>query len=151
MSASRRAAAHQIGATCVVDPLAEDPVEVVATSTTGNGIDVSFDAAGVQPALDVALAVLRPRGRLIVVAIWEGPAGIDINRNVMREAQIGFSFCYEAQWQVPEILDLIATGAINPGDLITDELPLDAVVSRGFEELRVNRDAHIKILIDPSA
>ncbi|AKK27856.1 MULTISPECIES: 2,3-butanediol dehydrogenase [Mycobacteriaceae] len=151
VSASRRAAAQQIGATCVIDPLAEDPLEVVATSTTGHGIDVSFDAAGVQPALDVALAVLRPRGRLIVVAIWEGPAGIDINRNVMREAQIGFSFCYEAQWQVPEILDLIATGAINPSDLITDELPLDAVVSRGFEELRANRDAHIKILIDPSA
>ncbi len=90
----------------------------------------------------------------MVVAIWEAPpAGIDINRSVMREANIGFSFCYEAQRQVPAILDLLATGgAINLGELITDEIPLDAVVSQGLEELRVNRDAHVKkILIDPSA
>ncbi len=62
----------------------------------------------------------------------------------MREADIGFSFCYEAQRQVPAILDLLATGAISLGELITDEIPLDAVVSQGLEELRVNRDAHVK-------
>ncbi len=28
--------------------------------TNGNGVDISFDAAGVQPALDAALGVLRP-------------------------------------------------------------------------------------------
>ncbi len=85
---------------------------MVRTLTNGNGVDISFDAAGVQPALDAALGVLRPpRGRLMVVAIWEAPpAGIDINRSVMREANIGFSFCYEAQRQVPAILDLLATG-----------------------------------------
>ncbi|ADT96912.1 2,3-butanediol dehydrogenase [Mycolicibacterium gilvum] len=151
VSATRRVAAHRVGATRVIDPLAEDAVEVVRTLTNGNGVDVSFDAAGVQPALDAALGVLRPRGRLMVVAIWEAPAGIDINRSVMREANIGFSFCYEAQRQVPAILDLLATGAISLGELITDEIPLDAVVSQGLEELRVNRDAHVKILIDPSA
>ncbi|WP_418601875.1 zinc-binding dehydrogenase [Mycolicibacterium sp. SCSIO 43805] len=147
VSATRRVAAHRVGATRVIDPLAEDAVEVVRMLTNGNGVD----AAGVQPALDAALGVLRPRGRLMVVAIWEAPAGIDINRSVMREADIGFSFCYEAQRQVPAILDLLATGAISLGELITDEIPLDAVISQGFEELRVNRDAHVKILIDPSA
>ncbi len=94
VSATRRVAAHRVGgATRVIDPLAEDAVEVVRMLTNGNGVDVSFDAAGVQPALDAALGVLRPpRGRLMVVAIWEAPAGIDINRSVMREADIGFSF-----------------------------------------------------------
>ncbi|BBY90366.1 butanediol dehydrogenase [Mycobacterium gallinarum] len=151
VSASRRVAAHRVGATRVIDPLVEDPVEVVQTLTHGNGVDVSFDAAGVQPALDAALSVLRPRGRLMVVAIWEAAAGIDINRSIMREANIGFSFCYEAQSQVPAILTLLSVGALSLSELITDEIPLDAVVSQGFEELRINRDAHIKILIDPSA
>ncbi|ARV80157.1 2,3-butanediol dehydrogenase [Mycobacterium sp. 050128] len=150
ISPTRRAAAQQSGATRVIDPLLEDAAEMVRTLTDGHGVDVSFDAAGVQPALDATLGVLRPRGRLVVVAIWEAPANVDINRNIMREAEIGFSFCYEAQWQVPEILSLIAKRAIYPDQLVTDEIPMDAVVSQGFEELRSNRDAHMKILIDPS-
>lgn len=150
VSATRRAAAQRIGAARVIDPHLEDAAEVVRTLTDGRGVDVSFDAAGAQPALDAALGVLRPRGRLVVVAIWEALANVDINRNIMREAEISFSFCYEAQWQVPEILSLIAKRAINPDQLLTDEIPLDAVVSRGFEGLRNNREAHIKILVDPA-
>jgi (R,R)-butanediol dehydrogenase / meso-butanediol dehydrogenase / diacetyl reductase len=37
-----------------------------------------------------------------------------------------------------------------PGlELVTSRIALDDVVERGFEELLTNRDAHIKILIEP--
>jgi (R,R)-butanediol dehydrogenase/meso-butanediol dehydrogenase/diacetyl reductase len=59
--------------------------ERVLELTGGVGVDIAFDAAGVQVTMDAAIASVRPRGTVVNVAIWEKPAIININLLVMKE------------------------------------------------------------------
>jgi threonine dehydrogenase-like Zn-dependent dehydrogenase len=151
VSPRRRQAAMELGATRVIDPTTEDAVEVTRSLTFGRGADVGFDTAGVQAAFDPAIAAIRKRGRFVVVAAWERPASIELSGPLLREIELLFTFCYEAEEEIPQLLKLIARGDIKAGPMITSDIGLDAVVRGGFEELRTHRDAQVKILVNPSA
>ncbi|HAS31443.1 2,3-butanediol dehydrogenase [Microbacterium sp. UBA837] len=151
VSPRRRQAATELGATRVIDPTTEDAVEVTRSLTFGRGADVGFDTAGVQAAFDPATAAIRKRGRFVVVAAWERPASFELTGPLLREIELLFTFCYEAEEEIPQLLKLIAAGKIKAAPMITSEVGLDAVVSGGFAELRDHRDAQVKILVNPSA
>ncbi len=55
----------------MLDPLASDTVQEVKNVTQGQGVDVGFDAAGVQVAVNTALKCLKARGTLVNIALWE--------------------------------------------------------------------------------
>lgn len=151
VSTRRRQAASELGATRIVDPTSEDAVEVAHSLTFGRGVDVAFDTAGVQPAFDAALAATRKQGRLVIVAAWERPAALEMSSLLLREVELVYTFAYEAETEVPALLKLMSRGDIQAAPMVSSEIGLGDVVARGFEELRTNRDAQVKILINPSA
>src|SRR5690606_3488629 len=63
----RRATARRFGATCAVDPLEEDAVEVVRHFTRGRGADAVFEAAGRDDTLRAALEMTRKGGTVIIL------------------------------------------------------------------------------------
>lgn len=81
----RREQALAHGATHVFDPTQKDIPQAVKGATGGVGVDIAFDAAGIQASIDAALGSLRPRGVLLNVAIWEKKAMVDMNTIVMKE------------------------------------------------------------------
>jgi threonine dehydrogenase-like Zn-dependent dehydrogenase len=81
----RRQTATKQGATHVLDSTSTSIPERVLELTGGVGVDIAFDAAGVQVTMDAAIASVRPRGTVVNVAIWEKPAIININLLVMKE------------------------------------------------------------------
>ena len=85
VSTRRREFATQFGAHHTVDPINEDVVARVAELTGGAGVDVAFDAAGAQAALDTAFISLKPRGTLVNIAVWEKRAGLPMNEVIFRE------------------------------------------------------------------
>jgi threonine dehydrogenase-like Zn-dependent dehydrogenase len=85
VSGKRREFAAKFGAHHVIDPTKEDVVAKVEGLTKGMGADVAFDAAGVQPAVDVAFKALRARGTLVNIAIWPHRAQLNMNDVVFRE------------------------------------------------------------------
>lgn len=48
----------------------KDVVEETAKLTNGQGVDVCFDAAGVQVAVDFGLKSVKPRGTFVNIALW---------------------------------------------------------------------------------
>lgn len=150
VSTRRRQAALELGATRVIDPTAEDVVAVTQSLTFGRGADVGFDTAGVQAAFDPAISAIRKRGRFVVVAAWERPASLEMTGPLLRELELIFTFCYEAEEEIPQLLKLMARGQIKASPMITSQIDLASIVSGGFEELRNNRDEQVKILVDPS-
>lgn len=150
VSPRRRQAALELGATCVIDPTAEDAVAIVHSLTFGRGVDICFDTAGVQKAFDTATGTLRKRGRFVMVAAWEKPASFDLPDYLLRELEFIFSFSYEAENEIPNLLKLMARGDIKALPMISAEIALDSIVSDGFEELRNNREGQVKILVNPS-
>ena len=76
MSPKRKEFAKHFGATDVIDPSKEDVVARVREICGNVGVEIVFDCAGVQAALDTAVLSLRPRGTLVNIAVWEKPAHI---------------------------------------------------------------------------
>ena len=57
----------------VFDPAQEDIVQRCRDVTGGEGVDVVFDCAGVQRAMDAAMGALKFKGLYMNVAGWEKP------------------------------------------------------------------------------
>jgi (R,R)-butanediol dehydrogenase / meso-butanediol dehydrogenase / diacetyl reductase len=66
---SRRAAMEALGVEHVIDPTDVDLGVEVRSMNGGRGVDVALDCAGVASTFSVAPAVLRPRGRYVILAV----------------------------------------------------------------------------------
>ncbi|KAF9461748.1 alcohol dehydrogenase GroES domain protein [Collybia nuda] len=144
----RRQSAIKHGATHVIDPTHSNVEESVMKLTGGVGVDVAFDAAGVQATMVAAIESVRTRGTVANVAIWEKTAMIDINRLVMKEIFITGIASYDRIH--PELLEALASGKITGVEqLITRKVAIEDVVEKGFLTLVNDKDTQVKILIHP--
>lgn len=50
--------------------------------TNGQGVDLCFDAAGVQPAVDTGLQSIKARGTFVNIALW-GAQRVSLDMTVM--------------------------------------------------------------------
>ncbi|KAE9364525.1 alcohol dehydrogenase [Stipitochalara longipes BDJ] len=151
--------AKKFGADAVVNPLEqisgdrEDETTdlVVATCrdlTNGDGVDVAFDATGMQSTLDAAIAATKPRGTVFNVAIHEKPLLLNLNLLAQQEKSIKAGISYTNE-DFHEVLKVLAEGKIPAEQLITSVVPLSDVLNGGFMELINNKSKHVKILIQP--
>ncbi|KAG9770297.1 hypothetical protein KCU88_g6631, partial [Aureobasidium melanogenum] len=109
----------------VIDPKNESVGDICRELTGGKGADVVFDCAGVQPGLESGMDAIKHGGTLVNVAVWEKP-------------------------DFAEVMELMSKNEFKGYEqMVTSRIPLEEVVSKGFEELVNNRDDHIKILISP--
>jgi threonine dehydrogenase-like Zn-dependent dehydrogenase len=84
-SPRRKQYTSEFGAHHVVDPTQQDVVAEVHKLTDGEGVDVVFDAAGVQAGIDAALLAIKAQGMLVNIAVWEKRAMLNMNDLVFRE------------------------------------------------------------------
>ncbi|PFH51146.1 hypothetical protein AMATHDRAFT_75122 [Amanita thiersii Skay4041] len=145
----RREQALKHGATIAVNPK-ETSTRDTVLGATGDGVDVAFDAAGVQATIDAAVFSVRPKGKVVSVAIWETGhnASLNLSYIAVREIELIGVICYENDH--PEVLAAIAAGKItNLEDLITRKIGLDDVVEKGFHTLINDKDSVVKIIVHP--
>ncbi len=64
--------ALSLGAVTVVDDVTSDMADVVSAATEGEGADCAIETSGVPGAAERAMAVLRPLGRMALLA-WDVP------------------------------------------------------------------------------
>jgi threonine dehydrogenase-like Zn-dependent dehydrogenase len=80
----RREFALKHGATQVFDPTKVNTPEAVR-SIVGPGVDVAYDAAGIQASMDASLLSLRARGTYMNIAVWENDVTLNVNLILIRE------------------------------------------------------------------
>lgn len=148
-SRARRDAASALGATEVVDPTHDD-VRTAVRDVSRHGLDLVFDTTANSAAFNQGLATLRPHGTLVSVAGWGELAAVDMGLAMAKELDVRFSMTYQPEIDFPATLAMLAGGAFDPVAMVTDHIPLDAVVSGGIDELLHHADRHIKILVDPN-
>ncbi|KAJ9639070.1 hypothetical protein H2204_003978 [Knufia peltigerae] len=152
--------AKKFGADMVVNPLKNavtandskelDPVVVAIRQFSQEGVDVAFDATGLQSTLDTALAATKPGGTIFNVAIHEKPLMLNLNDIAILEKKLLGGICYTHEdWE--RVLDALKKGDLPFEQMITAIVPLKDVVHGGFQELIRNKAAHVKILIQPTA
>ncbi|MET4428238.1 2,3-butanediol dehydrogenase [Mycolicibacterium sp. 624] len=145
-SPTRRAAIEGLGAR-TLDPGALDVPAFIADHTGGSGADAVYDAAGVAPAVQTALACVGARRAMVSVAIYEKPLTTPLLNLVMNESRIQGSLCYTAA-DFDAVIDLMARGVYDTTGWVTS-IPIDDVVDEGFEALHAG--TKMKVLVDPSA
>jgi (R,R)-butanediol dehydrogenase/meso-butanediol dehydrogenase/diacetyl reductase len=142
----RRAALERLGGR-TIDPINVDVPAFIADRTNGEGVDAAFDAAGVAPAIDSALASLGERRTLVSVAIYDRPLPTPLIQLVLRERRIQGTICYTAE-DFQAVIDLMAAGHYNTTGWV-ETIPLSGLIEQGFDELRESR--RMKLLVDPTA
>jgi (R,R)-butanediol dehydrogenase/meso-butanediol dehydrogenase/diacetyl reductase len=155
---SRILQAKKFGADVVVDPTTtttgpdeKNPVlSAIHNLTEGKGVDVAFDATGLQSTLDTAIAAVRSAGGTIFnVAIHEKPLQINLNDIACSEKRLLGGMCYTHEDFVGVLQALDAGEIPAVEEMITSIVPLSNAVEGGFLELIHNKAEHVKILIQP--
>jgi 2-desacetyl-2-hydroxyethyl bacteriochlorophyllide A dehydrogenase len=119
----RRKIAERFGAQAVAP---EEAPMAVADATGGLGADVVIEAAGSPRALDLALRLARGRGTISVVgAHFEPDYPLDNALMFERELTLRFTIGDPAHDR-DQLLASIAAGRLDPAQIITHRLPLDA-------------------------
>jgi (R,R)-butanediol dehydrogenase / meso-butanediol dehydrogenase / diacetyl reductase len=129
-----------------LNPTAIDVPAFIADHTDGRGADAAFDAAGVAPAVQAALASVGAREPTISVAIYEKPLATPLLNLVMNESRVQGSLCYTSA-DFEAVIDLMAQGGYDTTGWVTP-IAIDDVVDEGFEALHAG--AKMKVLIDPT-
>jgi (R,R)-butanediol dehydrogenase/meso-butanediol dehydrogenase/diacetyl reductase/L-iditol 2-dehydrogenase len=138
--------AIDLGAHGVFTQRGEDIHDVVMSLTDNLGVDVAFEAVGRQASLIQALELLKNGGRATLLGIFEDPKPeIPINLFVQREISLLGSQGYA--WDFEDSINLVASGKIKVGELITARLPLDHL-QEGFNLLNQPGNSHIKIVFN---
>lgn len=111
---------------------------------TNGGVDVAFDAAGVQATFESGIYAVRPGGEFKIISLWEKPVNFNPSVIVKTEAKISGSYAYNNLF--PEVIQLLASGRIDGHAVITSTIALDDIVEQGFEQLTKDRK-QCKILV----
>ena len=133
-------------------------VEAVATTESGGhvdaaralsgreGVDLVIETAGTAVAVEQAVDLVRPGGRVVLTGLPHEPSSLSFFSVVRREIQIIGSMIYQGEFQ--EAIRLLAAGAVDAAPLLTHRFSLDAI--------RAAFDAHrspesIKVAVFPDA
>lgn len=106
-----------------------------------------FECAGTPAAAGLAVEVLRPLGRLLLVGLALSPLDLAAPPIVLKELSIRGVIAYRrAQFQAA--IDMLAAGAIPVDDLITEVVSLDQAEA-AFQSLTARGNDKVKILLAP--
>jgi alcohol dehydrogenase len=119
------ALAVELGAEVTIDGRIDRPSRAVAEVTDG-GAHVSIDAVGTKATANNSIRSLRKHGRHIQVGLMlgeEANPSIPMQRVIMHELEIHGSRGMPAT-DYPRVLELIDSGAVDPGRLVTNTVAM---------------------------
>lgn len=147
----RRLLAAEVGADVTINPMDEDAVDIIR-SEIGVGADIAFEVAGIEQTFNQAIRSTRKDGTISVVSIFEDEVTMPPQTAIPGERSVVGTLAYHggprAKDDFGRTLDLLARGDFTPEAFITDRIPLDDIVERGFVPL-TSGDEHVKILVEP--
>jgi len=145
ISETRRKKAEELGATLVLNPLAEKIPAKIKELSAGRGVDVAVEAVGIEATLKDCLASVRYQGKVIVQGIFTDRVPVHMLGFVTRETTMigtnSANFSLAMSW--------IESRAIRPELIITKVIPLEQISPEGFEVLTRKEKEEIKILVAP--
>jgi len=125
-----------------LDRLAALGLEVKLEDQLDSSFDVVIDCTGNSAGLDRALALVRPRGTVILKSTAAAGASLNLTQAVVNEITIVGSRCGRF---APEIAAL-SSGKIDPGPLVSSVFPLDDAAA-AFAA--AGRSPNFKVLLKP--
>ena len=139
--ASRRELAVRLGADVVLDPAEVNVGEEVRRLTGNRGADVVLEVTGNYAAMHEAIRCAAYNSRVVVASFLQGPGtslrlGEEFHHNrieVVSSQISGVAARYQHRWDFERLantaMELIATGKVDAGELITQHVPIEEAES----------------------
>ena len=136
--------AEQFGATHVVEERGEEGEKRILDLTDGVGADAVLECVGTDAAMRTAFNIARPGSTVGFVGV---PHGVELPIRRMFSKNIGLAGgMAPVRTYLPNLLDRVLRGRIDPGKVFDLTLPLEEVAEgyRAMDERRA-----IKVLLEP--
>lgn len=114
---NRKEMARSYGATDILDPREVDIPEAAQKITGNMGVDVIFDTAGVEVALNGVIPAARVHGTIVNIAVWEKKPAVMVNDLTYKEVNYMGAALYDER----SFKDVIE--ALNYGEYRSTEIP----------------------------
>ena len=141
---SRQQLAREFGATDIVTERGDEGVARIMELTNGTGADAVLECVGTQESMMQAVRSTRKGGYVSYVGV---PHGVELKGEELFYAHVHLhGGPAPVRRFLPELIDLVWNGRINPGKVFDLTLPLDQVAEgyRAMDERRA-----IKTLLQP--
>ncbi len=141
---SRQKLAREFGATDIVTERGDEGVAQIKVLTNGIGADAVLECVGTQESMMQAIRSTRPGGWVGYVGV---PHGVELKGEELFYTHVHLhGGPAPVRRFLPELIDLVWNGKINPGKVFDLALPLDQVAEgyRAMDERRA-----IKTLLRP--
>jgi threonine dehydrogenase-like Zn-dependent dehydrogenase len=140
----RQQIARTFGATDVVAERGKEGAAVIKELTDGVGADAVLECVGTDDAMRQAFAVARPGSTVGFVGV---PHGVELPVGRMFAKNIGLAGgVAPVRRYLPELLDLVTSGEVDPGLVFDTVLPLSEVAA-GYRAM--DERTAIKVLLQP--
>lgn len=108
------------------------------------GVDVAFEVAGEQGAVDDAFAAVRPGGKVILAGIPENDK-TSFSASTARRKGLTIKMVRRMKHTYPRAIDLVSKGLVDVRSLVTHRFPLDQV-AKAFQ-VAARREG-LKVIIE---
>ena len=143
--ADRQALAREFGATDIVEERGREAGARISELLGGVLADSVIEAVGTKESMEQAIASVRPGGKVGYVGVPNGGAELPISVLFYKNIGVAGGMA-PARAYIPELLEDVLSGAINPGRVFDLEVPLSEVAEAyaAMDERRA-----IKVLLRP--
>jgi 2-desacetyl-2-hydroxyethyl bacteriochlorophyllide A dehydrogenase len=136
--------AKECGATHIVNSGKDDLFKIVADLTEDGGVDVVFDAAGLDKTVNSGIEIVRCGGTVVWIGLAMPELKLDYKHAVCKEITFQCSYMYTTEME--EGLELIASGKMDVAKIITGVYPMSEG-AKHFELIAQGKSEDIKIIL----
>jgi L-iditol 2-dehydrogenase len=140
----RLEAAYALGATVFPASDGRESADVLA-ATGGGGVDVAFEAAGENEAVEAAIAACRPGARVILIGIPSDDRTA-FDASVARRKGLTLKLCRRMKHTYPRAIHLVESGLVDVRALVSHRFPLEEF-DRAFSI--AHRREGLKVILEP--
>jgi len=99
-------------------------LDAIRAATEGRGVDVAFEAAGEQEAVDTAFAAVVPGGKVILVGIPSEDRTF-FTASIARRKGLTIKLVRRMKHTYPRAIELVSQGLVDVRSLVTHRFPLE--------------------------
>ena len=155
IAAKRIELAEQIGAVDeVFNPLDVNVAEKVLEHTSGQGADYAIECCGgaktgmLEDTAAQAIELTRAEGTTVIVGTFAEPTEFHFNNLVLMERKIVGSWVWHTHEEYSKAMKMIVDGQIKVLPLISKKVCVEEAVTEGIQALHLDKDNHLKIIVD---
>ncbi|MCJ7606079.1 MAG: alcohol dehydrogenase catalytic domain-containing protein [Dehalococcoidales bacterium] len=150
---------RELGADIVINSLDTDLAETVMEVTSGKGVDVVIETAGLPATFRQAIDIVREHGHVWLGSFYDGPFMFDPSfqrpdrphSNLTQKGGMAIHCAWmtlgDRMERRQQAVEMIQAGIMTAGKFVTGVFPLDQT-TEAFEKA-LNPDESIKILVEP--